>query len=303
MQKEKVAVLMGGPGAERDVSLHSGAACSAALRRAGWRIHDVDVRGPDFVLEPDTAVAFLALHGTFGEDGQLQRILEQRGVAYTGCGVQASYDSFDKVRSKEIFTAAGVPTAHYEVVTAKGVRRVTLLPPVVVKPAKQGSSVGVAVVREAGAMAAALDEAFRYDDQVVVEEFIDGRELTVGILGDRALPVVEVRVKAGFYDYQNKYTKGASEYDVPANLPEPVAVEVQRVALGAFRAAGCRDYSRVDVMLRRSDNRPFVLEINTLPGMTETSLLPKAAAAVGIGFEELCSSMVTMALARRGGKS
>ncbi|MBI5396284.1 MAG: D-alanine--D-alanine ligase [Verrucomicrobia bacterium] len=302
MQKEQVAVLMGGPGAERDVSLRSGAACSAALRRAGWRVQDVDVRGPDFGLEPDTAVAFLALHGTFGEDGQIQRILEQRGVAYTGCGVQASFASFDKVRSKEIFTAAGVPSARYEVVTAKGARRVTLPPPVVVKPAKQGSSVGVAVVREAGAMAAALDEAFRYDDQVVVEEFIDGRELTVGILGDRALPVVEVRVKAGFYDYQNKYTKGASEYDVPANLPEPVAAEVQRVALAAFRAAGCRDYSRVDVMLRRSDGRPFVLEINTLPGMTETSLLPKAAAAIGIGFEELCSRMVTMALARRGGK-
>lgn len=302
MQKEKVAVLMGGPSAERDVSLRTGAACSAALRRAGWDVYDVDVRGPDFALEPGTAVAFLALHGTFGEDGQLQRILEQRGVAYTGCGVQASYDSFDKVRSKEIFVAAGVPSARYEVVTAKGARRVTLPPPVVVKPAKQGSSVGVALVREVGAMAAALDEAFRYDDQVVVEEFIDGRELTVGILGDRALPVVEVRVKAGFYDYQNKYTKGASEYDVPANLPEPVAAEVQRVALAAFRAAGCRDYSRVDVMLRRSDNRPFVLEINTLPGMTETSLLPKAAAAVGIGFETLCSRMVTMALARRGAK-
>lgn len=302
MQKEKVAVMMGGPSAERDVSLRTGAACSAALRRAGWVVYDVDVRGPDFVLEPDTAVAFLALHGTFGEDGQLQRILEQRGVAYTGCGVQASYDCFDKVRSKEIFAAAGVPSARYEVVTAKGARRVTLAPPVVVKPAKQGSSVGVAVVRETGALAVALDEAFRYDDQVVVEEFIDGRELTVGILGDRALPAVEVRVKAGFYDYKNKYTKGASEYDVPANLPEPVAAEVQRVGLAAFRAAGCRDYSRVDVMLRRGDNHPFVLEINTLPGMTETSLLPKAAAAVGIGFEELCSRMVTMALARRGGK-
>ncbi len=302
MQKEKVAVMTGGPSAERDVSLRTGAACSAVLRRAGWIVYAVGVQGPGFVLEPDTAVAFLALHGTFGEDGQLQRILEQRGVAYTGCGAQASYDCFDKVRSKEIFAAAGVPSARYEVVTANGARRVTLPPPVVVKPAKQGSSVGVALVREAGAMAAALDEAFRYDDHVVVEEFIDGRELTVGILGDRALPVVEVRVKAGFYDYQNKYTKGASEYDVPANLPDPVAAEVQRVALAAFRAAGCRDYSRVDVMLRRSDNRPFVLENNTLPGMTETSLLPKAAAAVGIGLEELCSRIVTMALARRGGK-
>jgi len=241
MQQAKVAVMMGGPGAEREVSLRSGAACSAALRRAGWTVYDVDVRGPDFALEPDTGVAFLALHGTFGEDGQLQRILERRGVAYTGCGVQASRDCFDKVRSKEIFAAAGVPSARYEVIAVGGARRVTLPPPVVVKPARQGSSVGVAVVREAGALAAALEEAFRYDDQVVVEEFIDGRELTVGILGDRALPVVEVRVKAGFYDYRNKYTQGASEYDVPAELPAPVAAEVQRVGLAAFGAAGCRD--------------------------------------------------------------
>ncbi|MCX6899666.1 MAG: D-alanine--D-alanine ligase [Verrucomicrobia bacterium] len=298
-RNEKVAVLMGGPSAEREVSLRSGAAVSAGLRRAGWRVCDVDVRGPDFVLEPDTAVAFLALHGTFGEDGTLQRLLEERGVAYTGCGVQASHDCFDKAISKRIFEAAGVPSARYEVLAASGPRRVTLPLPVVVKAACQGSSVGVTIVRDAGALDAALADAFRYGEHAVVEEFVAGRETTVGILGETALPVVEVRPKSGVYDYKSKYTTGATEYEVPARLSEATTHAMQEVALAAFRAAGCRDYSRVDFLLSQGDERPYVLEINTLPGMTETSLLPKAAAAAGIGFEELCSRMVTMALERR----
>jgi D-alanine-D-alanine ligase len=298
MSNDKVAVLMGGPSAEREVSLRSGAAVSAGLRRAGWRVTDVDIHGPDFVLEPDTAVAFLALHGTFGEDGTLQRLLEERGVAYTGCGVQASHDCFDKAVSKRLFEAAGVPTARYEVLTANGSHRVTLPLPVVVKAACQGSSVGVIIVREAGALDAALAEAFRYGEHVVVEEFIAGRETTVGILGETALPVVEVRPKTGVYDYASKYTKGATEYEVPARLSEAVTREMQAVALKAFRAAGCRDYSRIDFLLDHEE-RPYVLEINTLPGMTETSLLPKAANAAGISFEELCSRMVRMALERR----
>jgi D-alanine-D-alanine ligase len=298
MPNDKVAVLMGGPSAEREVSLRSGAAVSAGLRRAGWRVTDVDIHGPDFALEPDTAVAFLALHGTFGEDGTLQRLLEERGVAYTGCGVQASHDCFDKAVSKRIFEAAGVPTARYEVLTTGGPRCVTLPLPVVVKAACQGSSVGVIIVREAGALDAALAEALRYGEHVVVEEFIAGRETTVGILGETVLPVVEVRPKTGVYDYASKYTKGATEYEVPARLSEAVTREMQSVALKAFRAAGCRDYSRIDFLLD-CDERPYVLEINTLPGMTETSLLPKAANAAGISFEELCSRMVRMALERR----
>jgi D-alanine-D-alanine ligase len=298
MHSEKITVLMGGPGAERDVSLRSGAACSAALRRAGWRVCDVDVRGPAFDLDADTAVAFLVLHGTFGEDGQVQRILEGRGVAYTGCDAQSSCDCFDKARSKEIFVSAGVPTPRHEVLAKEGARRLSLAAPVVVKPARQGSSVGVTIVRDAAALPAAFEAAFAYDDVAIVEEFVDGRELTVGILDERALPVVEIRPHEGFYDYHHKYTQGATEYDVPARLPEALGREIQRIALAAFRAAGCRDYARVDMLLRRQDNRPFVLEINTLPGMTETSLLPKAAAAAGIGFDALCSRMVTMALAR-----
>ena len=290
---------MGGPGAEREVSLRSGAACSAALRRAGWPVCDVDVRGPEFALDADTAVAFLALHGTFGEDGTIQQILENRRVAYTGCGVQASHDCFDKAISKRIFEAAGVPSARYELLTAAGSRRVTLPLPVVVKPACQGSSVGVAIVRDAAALDAALTDAFRYGDHVVVEEFVAGREMTVGILGGTALPVVEVRPKTGVYDYASKYTTGATEYEVPARLSEAATRAMQEVALAAFRAAGCRDYSRIDFMLSQGGERPCVLEINTLPGMTETSLLPKAAAAAGIGFEDLCSRMVRMALERR----
>jgi len=298
-RNEKVAVLMGGPSAEREVSLRSGAASSAALRRAGWRVCDVDVRGPDFALDADTAVAFLALHGTFGEDGTLQRLLEERGVAYTGCGVEASRDCFDKECSKRIFEAAGVPSARYEMLTANGPRRVTLPLPVVVKPTCQGSSVGVTIVRDAARLDAALAEAFRFGDHVVVEEFVDGREMTVGVLGETPLPVVEVRPKSGVYDYESKYTHGATEYEVPARLSDATTRALQTVALAAFRAAGCRDYARVDFLVSRRDERPYVLEINTLPGMTETSLLPKAAAAVGIGFEELCSRMVMMALERR----
>ncbi|MCX7824192.1 MAG: D-alanine--D-alanine ligase [Verrucomicrobiae bacterium] len=303
MSKELIAVLKGGPSVEREVSLRSGAACAAALRRAGWDVYEVDVRGPRFRLRPGTAVAFLALHGTFGEDGAVQRLLEARGVAYTGCGVRASHDCFDKVRSKQIFVAAGVPTPAYEVVARSAGARpsaLTLRPPLVVKPACQGSSVGVTIVRRnsGAAVARALKTAFRHGDRAVVEPFVDGRELTVGIFDGRALPVVEIRPRRGFYDYRNKYTQGATEYLVPAPLPRATTLETQRVALAAFHAAGCRDYARVDLRLSRR-GQPFVLEINTLPGMTAMSLLPKAAAAAGIAFEQLCSRMVQMALERR----
>ncbi|MBM3889614.1 MAG: D-alanine--D-alanine ligase [Verrucomicrobia bacterium] len=302
-RQTKVAVLKGGPSAEREVSLRSGAACAAALRRAGWDVYEVDVRGPNFRLRPGTTVVFLALHGTFGEDGEVQRLLEARGIAYTGCGVESSHNCFDKVRSKRIFVAAGVPTPAYEVISRncrRPVAALTLSPPLVVKPACQGSSVGVTIVRanSSAVVTRALQEAFRYGDRAVVEPFVDGRELTVGIFDGRALPVVEIRPKRGFYDYRNKYTKGATEYVVPAPLPPATTRETQRVALAAFRAAGCRDYARVDLRLSRR-GQPSVLEINTLPGMTEISLLPKAAAAAGIGFEQLCSRMVEMALERR----
>ena len=302
-QEIQVAVLKGGPGAEREVSLRSGAACASALRRAGWDVYEVDVRGPKFRLKPGTAAAFLVLHGTFGEDGEVQRLLEARGMAYTGCGIAASHDCFDKVRSKQIFVAAAVPTPAYDVVSrgcGAHASVLSLQAPLVAKPACQGSSVGVTIVRAGGSAAVrrALKEAFRFDNRAVVETFVDGRELTVGILDGRALPVIEICPKRGFYDYRSKYTKGASEYVVPARLLRATTREAQRVALAAFRAAGCRDYARVDLRLSRR-GQPFVLEINTLPGMTETSLLPKAAAAAGISFEELCSRMVMMALERR----
>lgn len=297
----KIAVLMGGPSTEREVSLRSGAACAAALRRAGRDVYEVDVRGPDFRLRPGTAVAFLALHGTFGEDGEVQRLLEARGITYTGCGVEASHDCFDKVRSKQFFVAAGVPTPAYEVVSRDyGARSaaLSLRPPLVVKPACQGSSVGVTIVRHGGAVVTrALKEAFRYGSRAVVESFVDGRELTVGIFDGRALPVVEICPKRGFYDYRNKYTQGATDYVVPARLPQTTTRDTQRAALAAFRATGCRDYARVDLRLNRH-GQPFVLEINTLPGMTAMSLLPKAAAAANISFEELCSRIVMMALER-----
>ncbi len=298
LKPRKVAVLMGGPSAERAVSLRSGEACSAALRRVGHTVTEVDVKSDDFALPSGTDVAFIALHGTFGEDGQVQAILEQRGVAYTGCGVEASRVCFDKLLTKQALLEGNIPTPAYEILLKGRTRRLLLEYPIVVKPTAQGSSVGVHVVERFDRLDKALDDTFQFGDKALVEEFIAGRELTVGILDNTALPIVEIRPKDGFYDYQNKYTKGATEYFCPAPLDGTITERVCRLSEQAFELLGCRDYARIDWRLR-DDGRPFCLELNTLPGMTETSLFPKAAAAAGIEFDQLCDRMVAMAIQRR----
>jgi D-alanine-D-alanine ligase len=290
-----LAVLMGGPGSEREVSLRSGAAVAGALRGAGYRVSEVDVKGPDFVLPEDTGLCVIMLHGTFGEDGQIQSLLDARGIPYTGEGAYASRAAFDKVASKKLFDRAGVPTPRWEVISAGESPSLPL--PVVVKAPCEGSSVGVHLVRETAAVAAAVADCAAMDREILVEELIEGRELTVGIVGDRAMAVVEIRPHEGFYDYQHKYTKGASDYFCPAPLDGEMTRLVQETALAAHRALGLEVYSRVDILLR-ADGSPFVLEANTIPGMTETSLLPKAAAEAGLNFTALCEEIARLSLQR-----
>ncbi len=297
-QRLSVTVMLGGPSAEREVSMASGRAVAAALRSLGHHVDELDPKDPDWVLAPETEVVFLALHGTYGEDGTVQTRLEELGVPYTGCDPEASRIAFDKVLTKQRCLEAGIPTARFAVFdNADASWPMGWQPPVVLKPVRQGSSVGLQFVERVADWSAALAEALRHDSQVLMEERIIGRETTVAILAGEALPVVEVRPKHGVYDYSSKYTAGASEYFCPAPFPAAVTDAIQAAALGAFQAIGGGDYARVDVMVRQN-GEPVVLEVNTLPGMTETSLLPKAAAAAGLNYAQLCQKMIDLALGR-----
>jgi D-alanine-D-alanine ligase len=297
--KLNIVVMLGGISAEREVSLRSGAAVAKALRSLGHTVRELDPRTPDWTLPAGTDVVFLALHGTYGEDGTVQRQLDALGVPYTGCDAAASRTAFDKVLTKQSCIEKCVPTAKFLMINSPTASFPNnFLPPLVVKPARQGSSVGLQFVERAADWPAALAESLKFDSEVLVEEKIIGREATVGILDGQPLPVVEVRPKKGSYDYHNKYTPGSTEYFCPADFDAATTQRIQAAALGAFRAVGGRDYARVDVMVR-ANGSPVVLEINTLPGMTETSLLPKAAAAAGMDFAALCQRMVQLALARK----
>ena len=298
-RKLNITVMLGGPSAEREVSLRSGAAVARALRSLGHDVTEVDPKDGQFDLPPKTDVVFLALHGTYGEDGTVQRRLDELGALYTGCDAEGSRIAFDKVLTKNRCLEAGVPTAKYLVVNSKPVPWPKgWQPPLVVKPVRQGSSVGLQFVEQKSDWLKALAVALQFDSEVLVEEKIAGRETTVGILGGEPLPIVEVRPKTGGYDYKNKYTVGRTEYFCPAEFDSATAKRIQSAALGAFDAIGGRDYARVDVMVR-GGGEPVVLEVNTLPGMTETSLLPKAAAAAGLNYAQLCQRMVDLALKRK----
>jgi D-alanine-D-alanine ligase len=298
-RKLNITVMLGGPSAEREVSLRTGAAVAKALRSLGHEVSELDPQTPEWTLSPKAEVVFLALHGTYGEDGTVQKQLDQLGVPYTGCDAEASRIAFDKMLTKQSCLEHGVPTAKFVMVNAAATPfPEEFSPPLVVKPVRQGSSVGLQFVERLADWPGALKASLQFDSEVLVEEKIVGRETTVGILGGNALPIVEVRPKAGSYDYQNKYTPGATEYFCPADFDAATAKRIQDAALGAFKAVGGRDYARVDVMVR-PDGSPVVLEVNTLPGMTETSLLPKAAAAAGMNYAELCQKMVDLALARK----
>jgi D-alanine-D-alanine ligase len=300
LKKLNIVVMLGGPSAEREVSLSSGAGVVKALRSLGHTVSEIDPKTPDWILPPKTDVVCLApLHGTYGEDGQVQSQLEKLGVLYTGCDSEASRIAFDKVVTKQKCIKVGVPTSSFVVLNSSGSSLPQSLKlPLVIKPVRQGSSVGLQFVERAEDWKEALAASLKFDSEVLVEEKIVGRETTVGILDNRPLPIVEVRPKAGSYDYKNKYTAGATEYFCPADFDPATTKRIQDAALGAFRVIGGRDYARVDVMVRPS-GEPVVLEVNTLPGMTATSLLPKAAAAAGLSYEQLCQRMIDLALKRK----
>jgi len=306
MRQYKVGVLFGGTSSERDVSLRSGAAILQALKSRGHNAVGIDVS--DETLEKQLRAegieaVFIALHGRFGEDGRVQEICESLKIPYTGSGVRASRIAIDKIRTKEVLVRSGIPTPRYATVVSgakKGVPAVLegLRLPVVIKPALEGSSIGLSIVDQAETLTAAVDRALAFKGDVLIEEFIDGRELTVGILGAQALPVIQVVPKNKFYDYQAKYTKGMTDYIVPAPIDDAARREAQALALRTHQAIGCEDMSRVDFILA-PDGKLYVLEINTIPGFTETSLLPKAARASGIGFEDLCERILEMGCAKR----
>jgi D-alanine-D-alanine ligase len=298
----KIAVLMGGPGSEREVSLATARGVAKALRSLGSEVVEIDVRNENFRLPDDIDLAFITIHGTFGEDGQIQKILEERGIAYTGDNASASEIAWDKIRTKEKFQEHGVATPAWEVIHAG--QKPTIPVPLVVKPAREGSTVGIVIVKTREQLEPAIAEASKYDRELLIEKFVSGRELTIGILGDQALPIIEIIPKGGFYDFNNKYpflnpqAGGGAKHVSPANIDAEKTNEVQQLALRAFRAAGLQVYGRVDVIL--PDNEPAtVLEVNTIPGMTEASLLPEAASAAGISYTDLCARIIALSQARQ----
>ena len=299
---KKITLLKGGPGNERHVSIKTAESVAAALRSVGAEVAEVDVTGPDFEVPEDTFIAMNLIHGTFGEDGQIQAILEKRGIRYTGAGVETSRVAFDKGLSKAKFIAAGVPTPRSQSYQLDGSEPLTISIPLVSKPPREGSSVGVNICRTQEEWVKAIEEAKKFGSTTLVEEFIEGKELTVGILGDQVLPIIHIEPVEGFYDINNKYPwmngTGKTLYHCPAELDAETTRRVQDAALAAFKSCGTEVYGRVDVMLSAAGS-PLVLEINTIPGMTSSSLLPKAARAVGIEFPELCTRIIELSLAAR----
>lgn len=293
LKKSRVGVLMGGLSEEREISMKTGSAVLAALKNAGYNAVGIDADRDvaEVLRKRKIEVAFIALHGRYGEDGSIQGLLEVMGVPYTGSGVRASSVAMDKLFSKRIFKSLNIPTPLWcDYVQGGSVKGVKL--PYVVKPGSQGSAIGVSVVRKKSELSRAIKSASEHTSTgVLIEEFIEGREVTVGIIDGAALPTVEVVPKSGLYDYEAKYTKGCTDYLVPAPLAKRVDSRVQSVALMAYNALGVSGAARVDVMLDTA-LAPYVLEVNTVPGLTELSLLPMAARAAGISYTRLVEKML-----------
>ncbi|HLA51337.1 MAG TPA: D-alanine--D-alanine ligase [Thermodesulfobacteriota bacterium] len=297
-KSKKIGVLMGGMSTERGISLRSGQAVYDALIQKDYNVIKIDV-GKDVyeqLTKEKIDMAFIALHGKYGEDGAIQGLLEIIGVPYTGSGIMSSAVCANKVLAKKFFMLNKIPTPAFMSLGVKGLKNFKAPGShLIVKPNSQGSTIGVTVVKNKSDLAKAVKKALRYDDTVLIERFVKGRELTVGILNGRTLPVIEIRPKGGIYDFKAKYTKGMTEYIAPAPLPKTLEKKVNSIALKAFDRLGCRGAARVDIMLDYK-NRPYVLEVNTIPGMTEMSLLPKAALCAGISFPEMVEKILMSAI-------
>jgi len=298
-RKKRIGVLMGGMSSEREVSRKTGMAILGALQRKGYtaKAIDVDRNIAETLLEQAVEVAFIALHGPLGEDGTMQGLLEILGIPYTGPGVLASALAMNKVVSKELFLYHDLPTPVFQTIVktvhgqATENSRIAMPLPWVIKPCDQGSTIGISIVHNQEDLPASLEKAFCHSHQVLIEQFMQGRELTAGVLNGQPLPLVEICPKNGFYDYEAKYTAGATDYIVSPDLPAATTDRVKSIAVQAYNTLGCRGGCRVDVILS-AENEPFILEVNTIPGMTETSLLPKAAGAAGIDFETLVEKIL-----------
>ncbi|MFH1360067.1 MAG: D-alanine--D-alanine ligase [Candidatus Omnitrophota bacterium] len=301
-----IGVLMGGYSSEREISLKSGKAIFAALKECGCWVSDLDIRAKNhqaiktLIRKSGINVAFIALHGKLGEDGTIQSILEDLKIPYTGSGPRASGQALNKIISQEIFQKHQIPIAPFWVAHQNQKRKISSMIeelrefPVVVKPAMEGSSIGISFADNSRDLRKALKLAFQFGPDVLVERLIEGREMTVGILNEEALPVIEIKPKRSFFDFTAKYQEGMTEYIVPAEIPQNLSDQLKRLALRAHQALGCRDFSRVDMMVDEQQ-QPFVLEVNTIPGFTSTSLLPKAAKIQGFSFTQLCLKLIDLA--------
>jgi D-alanine-D-alanine ligase len=306
-----VAVVCGGRSAEREISLKTGQAIYETLQKADIEVVKLDPQAESFhqdLVSKDIDVAFIALHGRYGEDGIIQGLLEMEQIPYTGSGVLASSMAMDKIISKKIFKQEGILTPEFEVINRQDWKQkdkkniVELIGdlgfPLVVKPALEGSSLGLSIVKEKDKLLKAIDEAFKYDEEILIEEYITGKEVTTGILGNQkliVLPIIEIEPKSGVYDFEAKYTKGMTEFVIPARLDDKIYKQVEQVSYKAYQALKCAGMSRVDLIVSKF-GEPYVLEVNTIPGMTETSLLPQAARAAGIDFVELVIKILEYAL-------
>lgn len=304
LKDKKIGILMGGWSPERKISLRTGKAVEKVLREAEYKVVAYDLGVSSLlnvmqkIVKEGIDIIFIALHGPGGEDGSVQGVLELIGVPYTGSGVLASALAMNKYFSKKFFSSQGIPTPRYQIFSSEDQERKILLPlPVVVKPIGQGSALGVSIVEKLNGIAKALDGAFQYDPWVMVEEYIAGKEITVAILGDKPLPVIEIIPKNRFYDFEAKYSPGMSEHIIPARLPKELLYRAQKTAWAAFRSLGCEGVARVD-MIVSPEEKIYVLEVNTIPGMTETSLLPEAARAAGIDFLTLVEKLLEISLGK-----
>lgn len=305
-----VGVLMGGYSSEREISLRSGTAVAAALSQAGHQATPIDVTARDKhkivdqIQQSSIQAAFIALHGRLGEDGVIQSILDDMNIPYTGSGVQASQKAFNKTTTQKILSGAGLPVSDFVCVTDgimpdfKEVFGVLKKLPFVVKAACEGSSIGISIVRHPSQWEAAMRDALRFGPFVLIERFIKGRELTAGVFDAEPLPLVEIKSRTGFFDFTAKYQKGMTQYVIPPELPPGVTQDIQQLAVSAHEALGCYGFSRVDIRLDEGMN-PYILEVNTIPGFTETSLFPKAAKEAGYEFIDVCEKLLDLGYAKK----